>query len=107
MEIPLRLRHCFWPKGSRCISEREVDGVGDRRLVIGRSPQAPTAQMRGALTGPLSFRFGNAPDKAPPKRTYTAVHSTPGTASPFHSAAPFHPPRLRSAYRFGSGRSVL
>ncbi len=59
------------------------------------------------MTGPLSLRFGNRPDKAPPTRTYTATHSTPGTTSPLHSIAPFHQPRLRSAYRFGSRRSVL
>jgi hypothetical protein len=62
--------------------------------------------LKGALTGPLSLTFGNRPDKAPRHRTYAAPHSTPGTASPLHSVAPFHPQRLGSASRFGSGRSV-
>ena len=57
---------------------------------------------------PLSLRFGNGPDKAPrtaPIRRRTQRPEPPRRLTP--SPPPSTPPRLRSAYRFGSGRSVL
>jgi len=59
----------------------------------------------GALTGPLSLRFGNRPDKAlhihEPIRRRTQRPEPPRRFTP---SPPSH--RLRSASRFGSGRSV-